>query len=62
MKVRFQVKCVKCDKFMRYDADLFHKYRLMDWWCWDCELNVVTTDLTETIAEVDGIKDGDGEE
>jgi hypothetical protein len=55
MSVRFELRCVKCDNLMRYDADILNRHNVMDWWCWECELNVVTVNLTNTLIFKDGL-------
>ncbi len=47
--IRFEIRCVPCDKLMRYDANEYKKSKIMYWMCWECERTIVTDDLTGAI-------------
>ncbi len=47
--IRFEIRCVPCDKLMRYDADEYQKSGSMYWMCWECERTILTGDLTGAI-------------
>ena len=47
--IRWELRCIDCDKLMQYDADVYQSSSFMEWMCWKCGQGVVTSDLQSTL-------------
>jgi len=48
MTFTFLIRC-QCEGMMRYDRQFYLDRGIMKWTCWECEQEVTTTCLLETV-------------